>query len=82
MSTVTGTEAGQVQIVNELATNSLKYAHVGRDGGVLGLRVEAHAADINLTIRDDGPGIDPEARVDSGLDRKLVAVFVEQWAGY
>lgn len=68
-------------ITNELATNSLKYAYKGRDKGILGLRVVPDKDGVELTIWDDGPGIDENARVDSGLGQKLVEAFVQQLGG-
>lgn len=68
-------------IVNELATNSLKYAFKGRDAGVLGVHLSVGETGLEMSIWDDGPGIDPEARMDSGLGQKLVAAFVEQLGG-
>jgi two-component sensor histidine kinase/PAS domain-containing protein len=68
-------------ITNELATNSLKYAYQGRDKGILGLRVVPDKDGVELTIWDDGPGIDENARVDSGLGQKLVEAFVQQLGG-
>lgn len=68
-------------ITNELVTNSLKYAYKGRDKGTLGLRLITDEDDVELTIWDDGPGIDENARVDSGLGQKLVEAFVQQLGG-
>jgi two-component sensor histidine kinase len=65
-------------ITSELATNSLKYAYKGRDSGTLGLRVVTIKDGVELTIWDDGPGIDEDARVDSGLGQKLVEAFAQQ----
>ncbi len=68
-------------ITSELATNSLKYAYEGRDSGKLGLNVVTNETGVELTIWDDGPGIDETARVDSGLGQKLVEAFVLQLGG-
>ena len=68
-------------IVNELATNSLKYAYIGRDTGKLGLGILSTDDGIQCTFWDDGPGIDVNARVDSGLGQKLIEAFVEQVGG-
>ncbi len=68
-------------ITSELATNSLKYAYDGRDSGKLGLNVVTNETGVELTIWDDGPGIDETARVDSGLGQKLVEAFVLQLGG-
>jgi len=65
-------------IISELATNSLKYAYKGRDSGTLGLRVVTIKDGVELTIWDDGQGIDENACVDSGLGQKLVEAFVQQ----
>ncbi len=68
-------------IVNELATNSLKYAYKGRDTGKLGLKLISGMEGIEITIWDDGSGIDENARVDSGLGQKLIQSFVQQLGG-
>nr|WP_306268943.1 PAS domain-containing protein [Pararhizobium sp. IMCC3301] len=68
-------------IVNELATNSLKYAFKNRDKGLLGFKLEVRTDRIEINLWDDGPGIDGNARVDSGIGQKLVQAFVEQLDG-
>jgi chemotaxis protein methyltransferase CheR len=68
-------------IVNELVTNSLKYAFPERDRGRLGLHMVVEGVGLKLTIWDDGGGIDDAARVDSGLGQKLVSAFVAQIGG-
>jgi len=68
-------------ITNELVTNSLKYAYIGRDTGKLGLGIAETAEGVDVTFWDDGSGIDKNARVDSGLGQKLVEAFVQQLGG-
>ena len=68
-------------IVNELITNSLKYAYHGRSGGRLGLSLNIRDQAMAISVWDDGPGIDPEARVDSGLGQKLTDAFISQLNG-
>ena len=68
-------------IASELTTNSLKYAYKGRSSGKLGMRLTTENEGIELTIWDDGPGSDENARVDSGLGKKLVEAFVQQLGG-
>ncbi len=68
-------------ITNELITNSLKYAYIGRDTGKLGLGIAETAEGVDVTFWDDGSGIDKNARVDSGLGQKLVEAFVQQLGG-
>ena len=68
-------------IVNEVVTNSMKYAFEGRDGGVLGLRLDRAGPGLEIAIWDDGGGIDPNARVDSGLGQRLTEAFSAQLDG-
>ncbi|WOI57799.1 sensor histidine kinase [Palleronia sp. LCG004] len=68
-------------IVNELVTNSLKYAYAGRPGGRLGVELSVDGNAMTLSVWDDGPGIDPDARVDSGLGQKLTEAFTTQLDG-
>lgn len=68
-------------ITNELVTNSLKYAYLERDTGKLGLGIVATDDGVTFTFWDDGPGINVNARVDSGLGQKLIEAFVEQLGG-
>jgi two-component sensor histidine kinase len=44
-------------LVNELLTNSLKHAFVGRDGGVISLRSLVDDQGCRLIVRDDGVGL-------------------------
>ena len=68
-------------IVNELVTNSLKYAFNDRPCGRLDIHLAVETGVMNLTVKDDGPGIDPQARVDSGLGQKLTDAFAMQLNG-
>lgn len=68
-------------ITNELVTNSLKYAYLGRGTGKLGLGIVSTSEGVEFTFWDDGSGIDKNARVDSGLGQKLVDAFVQQLGG-
>lgn len=44
-------------VVNELMTNSLKHAFVGRDGGTVSLAAEVHGEGCTVTYADDGVGL-------------------------
>ena len=68
-------------IVNEVVTNSMKYAFEGRDGGVLGLRLDRAGPGLEIAIWDDGGGIDPDADAASGLGQKMTEAFSEQLGG-
>ena len=71
-------------IINELVTNSLKYAYAGRATGKLTL-VMHHQEDhtFSLTVQDDGVGLPPdyEARSEASLGTQLVSVLVRQLGG-
>lgn len=68
-------------IVNELITNSMKYAYQGRNEGKLSVSLRSRDETLELMIADDGPGIDTNARVDSGLGQKLTSAFSAQLSG-
>jgi len=68
-------------IVNEVLTNSLKYAFEGRSNGHLGMRFHSKDGGFELIAWDDGAGIEKKARTDSGIGSMLTAVFSEQLSG-
>ncbi|EEB86404.1 sensory transduction regulatory protein [Roseobacter sp. GAI101] len=68
-------------IVNELATNSLKYAFSEHGGGQLSVLLKVENKTLQLSISDNGAGIDANARVDSGLGQKLTEAFTTQLDG-
>jgi PAS domain S-box-containing protein len=71
-------------IINELVTNSLKYAYVGRETGKLSLSLHHHDDHtFSLTVHDDGVGlpVDFEARSKASLGMQLVGVLVHQLGG-
>lgn len=68
-------------IVNELATNSLKYAFSEQGGGRISVQLVAEGNTLQLSVFDNGGGIDPDARVDSGLGQKLTQAFTTQLSG-
>ncbi|MBU0926713.1 MAG: PAS domain-containing protein [Spirochaetes bacterium] len=70
-------------ILNELITNSMKYAFAGRGSGTI--RVRASVADrvLRLEYRDDGPGL-PESVYSgsaSGFGMQLIRMLVDQLDG-
>jgi PAS domain S-box-containing protein len=71
-------------IINELVTNSLKYAFAGREKGSLQLSLH-HQSDHSfcLTVQDDGAGLPPdfETRSRESLGMQLVGVLVHQLGG-
>lgn len=70
-------------IINELLTNALKYAFLGRAHGKLLLQVTEENKQIILKVQDDGPGFDPEfdPKTSNSLGLKLVQLLVKQMRG-
>jgi two-component sensor histidine kinase len=68
-------------IVNELVTNSLKYAFEGRTGGsvIVELKAGAGGGRAMLQVSDDGSGIPDTAK--SGTGTRLLQSLVRQVAG-
>lgn len=52
-------------IVNELVSNSLKYAFPGNRSGRLEISLACRDGDARLTVRDDGPGFPAGLTVDN-----------------
>jgi two-component sensor histidine kinase len=69
-------------IVNELVTNSLKYAFEDRDGGMVSVELSAGTGGgrARLVVRDNGGGFDPGKTAGTGL--KLVRSLARQVAGH
>ena len=71
-------------IINELLSNSLKYAFSGRRAGRIYIRAEQQPDhSIVLTVGDDGPGLPPEVGFWSTktLGLRLVRTLVRQLDG-
>lgn len=67
-------------IVNEVVSNSFKYAFAGRSTGKLSACLHEEDNILHLVIRDDGPGIGPSLR-PRGMGSKLITNFVRQLGG-
>jgi PAS domain S-box-containing protein len=70
-------------IVNELLSNAMKYAFVGRAQGVVTLRVGQAAGRVQIEVRDDGVGL-PEGfdwKTHDSLGMYLVQALTEQLDG-
>jgi two-component sensor histidine kinase/DNA-binding response OmpR family regulator/ligand-binding sensor protein len=70
-------------IVNELATNSMKYAFVGRSEGTIRLLAARMGARLRIEYSDDGVGIADAGILEnsSGFGIKLITTLVEQLHG-
>lgn len=67
-------------IVNEVVSNAFKYAFADRGHGRLEVVLSEEGDMASLTIRDDGPGIDPGS-ARKGMGSRLIAGFVAQLGG-
>ncbi len=69
-------------IVNELVTNSLKYAFGPDAPGTVTVTLDHdETGGLRLEVRGDGHGLDPQPRSDSGIGQKLVRAFATQLGG-
>jgi two-component sensor histidine kinase len=70
-------------IINELITNSMKYAFAGRDKGLITVSSSLKENHATVIIKDDGVGI-PETITfgkSTGFGLDLVSLLVEQTGG-
>lgn len=68
-------------IINELVTNSLKYAYGKVDRPLLQISLLNNAAnELIITIRDNGPGIDPEIwkKQRTSFGKQLITALCKQ----
>jgi PAS domain S-box-containing protein len=70
-------------IVNELLTNSLKYAFPGGGSGTVSVGLHAGTGVLSLTVTDDGVGLpaDFEERRSKGMGSMLIGMMVRQLKG-
>lgn len=72
-------------IVNELVTNAVKHAFVGRDGGMIRVDFRVVPDGWQVEVGDNGSGYDKQAtakdRRNGGLGTKLVDAFARQANG-
>ncbi|MFP4364881.1 MAG: PAS domain S-box protein [Spirochaetia bacterium] len=70
-------------IVNELITNSIKYAFSEKDSGRITISLQKEDEEIVLTVQDNGKGLPPDFDIDKneGFGLLLVKMFTEQLAG-
>ncbi len=70
-------------IVNELLSNAMKYAFLGRSEGVVTLRVASMGGRVDIEVRDDGVGLPAgfDAKSSDSLGMYLVQALTEQLDG-
>nr|HPQ54027.1 histidine kinase dimerization/phosphoacceptor domain -containing protein [Spirochaetota bacterium] len=70
-------------ILNELITNTMKYAFPGKDSGLISVTVKRTENHIALIVQDNGTGM-PESvdfETSSGFGLKLVKILTQQLDG-
>ncbi|MCS6802096.1 MAG: sensor histidine kinase [Chloroflexota bacterium] len=67
-------------VVNELLQNAVKHGYVGREEGVITVRLAESATQITIEIADDGAGLPPEMSVerDGNLGMQIVRTLVRE----
>ena len=67
-------------IVNELLTDSLKYAFIGKNSGLIIIKLEKKGNHIALTIKDNGNGLPKgfDVNESNGLGLMLVKMLCQQ----
>jgi len=70
-------------IVNELITNSMKYAFAGRERGLIKVAVRASGATVAIEYGDDGNGLPENVSFEhsTGFGLRLVGMLAEQIGG-
>uniref|UniRef100_A0A7C3IFW7 histidine kinase n=1 Tax=Gracilinema caldarium TaxID=215591 RepID=A0A7C3IFW7_9SPIR len=70
-------------ITNELLTNVLKYAFVGRKTGTILIQIKKEGPQVSLLIEDDGVGIDEQKlqAKTTGFGLTLIKMLAEELGG-
>ena len=68
-------------IVNELVSNSLKYAFIGKSAGILTVSLKSSKTDYALIVSDNGSGKSQKTRVSSSFGLKLVDSMTKKLKG-
>jgi len=70
-------------ILNELITNSMKYAFAGRDEGVITVSVSLNNDRVILVFEDNGNGVPESVEMEksTGFGLQLVALLADQLKG-
>ena len=70
-------------IINEMITNSMKYAFKDRTAGLISVSVAKNGSEITLTYKDDGNGIPETTSLENskGFGMQLIGMLVRQIGG-
>ncbi len=71
-------------IINEILTNIMKYAFVGKDSGLVQITLKNNEGEIILIIKDDGNGFPEYFDIDKhdGFGISLIKMLTEQLDGH
>jgi two-component system, sensor histidine kinase PdtaS len=66
-------------IMNELATNSFKYAFVSKEKGKIGVDISQDNEKVIIQYHDDGPGLEKDfALASGGFGFKVINILLQQ----
>lgn len=70
-------------IINEILTNIMKYAFMGRDSGLIQIILKNNKGKVELIIKDNGIGFPEEFNIDEhdGFGISLIKMLTEQLGG-
>ncbi|HDP98423.1 MAG TPA: response regulator [bacterium] len=70
-------------ILNELLTNIMKYAFIGRDEGLIRITLAKNGKNVRLTVQDNGRGMPENFDIDKskGFGLMLVKMLTQQLEG-
>ncbi len=70
-------------ILNELLTNIMKYAFVGRDSGIITVEASRNDNRTHIVIQDNGVGIPDSVNFENskGFGLELISMLVQQLSG-
>jgi PAS domain S-box-containing protein len=70
-------------IVNELLTNVMKYAFIGRTSGLIQVKLKENKGNVTLAIQDDGNGLPAGFNLENqtGFGLLIVKMLTKQFAG-
>jgi|GEM_PF-1179012 len=65
-------------MLNEILTNAFKYAFKGRDEGTIEISLRREGEDIDITVRDNGVGVEGVISKNDSLGVNLIEIFAQQ----
>lgn len=68
-------------ILNELITNSCKYAFIGKETGHINISINRHGAGYQLIVKDDGSGLADDFHQKNSMGLRLVTNLSKQLGG-